>query len=444
MTRRTLLTLFVFQFALSVCAQDNAANCATSSFAQQMDSIIALKQQADKLSALGNAVVPTNPYYHRLLLGGTLYNGAVNSMMDLDWTMGESEKRASSLSLDVDYTHDDAANIVEATDRHLAAVYVNNPSLITSTEEDLEREGGFHEGFAHPIEPTAKLAERAVPIDLGSDIEDPIEVKARRPKFWTLKGNGSIQFSQNYYSANWYQGGEKSYAELSEFTFEANFDNKQKILWENKLEVQLGFQTSTDTVHNIKVTNNLLRLTSNLGYQAAKNWYYTASVVGYTQIMRYYDTNAYTYSTSFASPLDLTISVGMTYKFNTKNDMFSGSLMLSPIAYNMRYVGLDSLRSHYNVPEGKKAYHNFGPSATLNFTFVPCKNVTWESRLYYFTNLSYVDMEWENTFTFTINKYLSTKLFLYPRFDDSCEAYKGEHGYFMFKEWLSLGLSFDF
>ncbi len=442
--RVTLLLLLISVISLSANAQDAVADDVQHDFSSQMDDLIAQKQQADRLSWLNNAEVPTNPYYHRLLLGGTLYNGAVNRMMGLDWTMGESEKRGSSLSLGVDYLHNDAAAIEDATDRQLAAIYVNHPDLITSTEEDLAREGGFHEGFAHPIEPKAKLAERAVPIDLGSDIEDPIEPTAKRPKFWTLKGSGSIQFSQNYYSDNWYQGGEKSYAELSEFTFEANFDNKQKILWENKLEVQLGFQTSTDTVHSIKVTNNLLRLTSNFGYQATKNWYYTASVVGYTQIMRYYDTNAYTYSTCFASPLDLTISVGMTYKFNTKRDIFSGSLLLSPIAYNMRYVGLDSLRSHYSVPEGKKAYHNFGPSATLNFTLVPCKNVTWESRLYYFTNLSYVDIEWENTFTFTINKYLSAKLFMYPRFDDSCEAYKGKHNYFMFKEWLSLGLSFDF
>ena len=48
--------------------------------------------------------------------------------------------------------------------------------------------------------------------------------------------------------------------------------------------------------------------------------------------------------------------------------------------------------------------------------------------------------------TFTINKYLSSKLFVYPKIDDSSKGYKSEDmdKYFMFKEWLSLGLNYSF
>ena len=50
-------------------------------------------------------------------------------------------------------------------------------------------------------------------------------------------------------------------------------------------------------------------------------------------------------------------------------------------------------------------------------------------------------MEWENTFTFVVNKYISTNLFLYPRFDDGVKR-DDKYGYFQFKEYVSLGFSY--
>ena len=52
-------------------------------------------------------------------------------------------------------------------------------------------------------------------------------------------------------------------------------------------------------------------------------------------------------------------------------------------------------------------------------------------------------MEWENTFTFVVNKYISSNLFLYPRFDDGA-ARDGKHGYWQMKEYISLGFSYGF
>ena len=57
-------------------------------------------------------------------------------------------------------------------------------------------------------------------------------------------------------------------------------------------------------------------------------------------------------------------------------------------------------------------------------------------------------IEWENTFELRVSKYISANLFLYPRFDDSNDKYRaGENHdgtFLMFKEWLSLGLNYDF
>ena len=70
--------------------------------------------------------------------------------------------------------------------------------------------------------------------------------------------------------------------------------------------------------------------------------------------------------------------------------------------------------------------------------------------------MKYTLIECENKINFTINKYLSTNLFFYPRFDDTkyFNLRENEDGtlqegsarktHWMFKEWLSLGLSYDF
>ena len=71
------------------------------------------------------------------------------------------------------------------------------------------------------------------------------------------------------------------------------------------------------------------------------------------------------------------------------------------------------------------------------------KNVSWRSRFYYFTDYSKSQIEWENTFSFTINKYLKGSIFLYPRFDDSRQRQEGE-SYFQFSEQLLFGLEFNF
>ena len=72
------------------------------------------------------------------------------------------------------------------------------------------------------------------------------------------------------------------------------------------------------------------------------------------------------------------------------------------------------------------------------------KNEQWNTRLEWFSDFKYTNIEWENTFTFTINKYLTSKLFLYPKFIDNNTKYRRENGsYWMFREWLSMGLSYS-
>ena len=67
--------------------------------------------------------------------------------------------------------------------------------------------------------------------------------------------------------------------------------------------------------------------------------------------------------------------------------------------------------------------------------------------MYWMSNFDYNIWEWENTIDFTVSKLITTSLYLYPRFDNSNEKYKNNSRfdtYMMFKEWLSLGLKYNF
>ena len=281
---------------------------------------------------------------------------------------------------------------------------------------------------------------------LGAELDEEVELVTRRPNFWKLSGSGSLHFTQNYFSENWYQGGEDNYSFLGLLTLKAIYDNKKNIQWENTLEGRLGFQTTgeSDDYHSLKPTDNLLRLTTKFGYKAYKKLFYTTQVQAYTQIVPLYAANTDDIKTDFLSPLNLTVSVGLDYKFETRNQKFKGNVYLAPCAYNMQYVNRLELAKNHGIEEGHHAFHNFGPSITVNAKWQIVKNVSWSTRMYWISDFSYTNIEWENTFNFTINKYLSAKLFVYPRFDDSnSKSDKEKQNYMMFKELLSLGVSYE-
>jgi hypothetical protein len=143
---------------------------------------------------------------------------------------------------------------------------------------------------------------------------------------------------------------------------------------------------------------------------------------------------------AFASPANLIFSIGMDYK--VKNKKIDFSLLLSPLAYNMRYVGDRRVdETSYGLKAGDKFLHIYGSKMTSTWTWKMISSISWTSRLYYFTDYKSAEAEWENTFNFLLNKYLSAQLFLHGRFDDKVTPKAGE-SYFQLKEYLSFGINY--
>ena len=393
-------------------------------------------------SGVTDSVVSYAPVYFRMFTPPTLYDAPIRQAFGFSW---EPSLPGRAVSYPTLATYDDEErSVLEEGNRMLMQTYVNRPWLIRSTEDEMELAGGLAQEKSPVLPEEAQLIDNEMTVDLTDDV-DSVQLVVRRPNFWKVRGDYSFQFTQNYFSENWYQGGDNNYTMLALFTMEANFNNKQNVQWDNKLEMRLGFQTSkTDEKHKFKTNDDLLRFTTKIGYKATSHWFYTLQVQAYTQFYPSYNANSDVVSSDFMSPFNLVISLGMDYKLELKR--FKGSANLAPVAYNFRSVSRKALYGNFGLEEGKNKYHNFGPNITVNYSWEIWKNIKWDARIYWFSNMESTDIEWENTFTFTINKFLNSKLFLYPRIDDSSENYRKESNgsYFMFKEWFSLGLNYSF
>ena len=116
---------------------------------------------------------------------------------------------------------------------------------------------------------------------------------------------------------------------------------------------------------------------------------------------------------------------------------------VSPFSVNFKYVDRLYLATSFGLKEGRHTKFEYGSNITVTYTWNIWKNIQWTGRIYYFTDYSKAQLEWENTFNLRINKFLTTKLFLYPRFDDSAARQEGR-SYFQFNENLSVGLDVSF
>ena len=433
MNFRLFLMAFLLCAVCSVHGQSRHARRAphvekpdTSIVAAYVDSLLSYKAKSDSLFRLRDSLEIEPARDNRLFkmfAPLTFYYSVAGDMMGL----GDSGRD------DVETAVGDA----------LMAAYLRRPDRVVTTEDELVEAGELHEELTKPLKHTVEYVRHddVVP-DESPDF--PIDIVVEKPNFWTFSGDYYLQFLQNFVSGNWYKGGESNYSMLASATLQANYNNKQKVKFENKLELKLGFQTSRgDTLHSLKTSEDLIRYTGKLGLQATKNWYYTLQLIAYTQFMRGYKSNDPKVYSDILSPLNLNLSLGMSYSVKAFNDKLTGSIQLAPLAYNFRYVGRKSLATQYGLDEGEHTMNDFGSECTFDLTWEFSELIKWKTRLYGYTTYKRTELEWENTITFQFNKFISSNLFIYPRFDDGTSR-DDHHGYWQFKEYLSVGFAYSF
>lgn len=250
------------------------------------DSLVMSRMRIDSVLAHAAALSDTaDGRYYRLFVPLTFYHSAA--------------KRALGIFSDDD-SDDSAADAVDAA---MLRVYMSRPDLVLNTETRLEHAGTIRNDVEQMVRPEVEFADKAAPLpDEPEPV--PVEFAVHRPNFWTFGGDNSLQIMQNYVSENWHKGGESNYSMVGSVVLTANYNNKRKLKFENKLEMKLGYQTSpSDTLHKYKTNNDLLRYTGKLGLQAAKRWYYTVQLLAYTQFAKGLKSNKEKVFSDFMSPI---------------------------------------------------------------------------------------------------------------------------------------------
>ena len=419
----------------NVSAQRKSKKGAKQSHVQQVDtpqivknysdSLVVLRQQLDSIQRVNEALRSevTDGRYFRLYAPTTFYHSGANKLLSLNPNTGD--------------------DVTDAVDQAMMALYLRRPDLVKNNESRLREIGSLREDVNQELTQEVELTEKAAPVPEEPEAV-PIGLVVVKPNFWKFKGDGYLQFLQNYVSGNWHKGGESNYSAVGSLTFDLNYNDKDRVTFENKLEMKLGFQTSrTDTVHKFKTNNDLLRFTSKLGLQAHKRWYYTLQLLAYTQFARGFKANDEFVYSDFFSPFKMNVGIGMEYKVEAFNKRLTGNLNFLPLSFNFMYVGRDALVSRNGIEGDHHTLEDFGSQFTANLQWKITDQISYKTRFYANTSYHRTLIEWENQFELKVSKYISANLFLYPRYDDS-NMRDDELGYFQFQEYSSLGISYSF
>lgn len=425
MKRNFLITLFL-TICLGAIAQVSHPVSVRSDERPSMDKIQAY---VDSLNALKDSVFTSKKL--KIRREQRLRRNDMRLFLPLTYYGNVAEKL---------FTRDRSDNPILSELMHL---YLTRPDLVRGTDRMVQQQQTKLDDINAPIHHDPVLVEK-VPETPVEPTTVPVEVMVKRPNFWTFNGDYALQFLQNYVSGNWYRGGESNFSALASLVMQANYNNKQKLKWENRLELKYGLQSSrSDSLHSFKSTEDLIRLTSKLGLQATKRWYYTVQFIGNTQFSRSYRSNDPKVYSAFAAPLNINLSIGMDYSVDWMNHRLKGNFHLAPLAYNMKYTRMLELTRRLGMEDGRHFLHDFGSEFTVDLEWKMMESLTWKTRLYGYSTYKRTELEWENTFTFRFNRYISSRVFIYPRFDDGVRR-DDHYAFWQLKEFASIGFQYSF
>lgn len=316
------------------------------------------------------------------------------------------------------------------------------PTLITRREGDL---------LAHRIDMTTVGSSKpAVDAAIntpfaGVNASDQLHGVTLGRKYWFPGLESNIQFSQTYISPNWHKGGNSALALHSKQLLRLSYE-KDKVNWLNELEWRIGLNAEIrDSLQGYNISDDLLRLRSNLGIKAFKGWYYSLDVEARTQAFEQKSEDKTVIYSAFASPLTLTAGLGMKWVVDNKSKTHYGrrfrlDLNIAPLAYDFKWSARKDIdMTRHGFDEGKNIYSAIGSMLRANMIWDFTDTFAWESRLYYNTSYKRVETEFENSLIFAFNRYFSTRVNVLLRYDDAVPLTPENRSRLQIYEMLTVG-----
>lgn len=260
---------------------------------------------------------------------------------------------------------------------------------------------------------------------------------------WRTEANLSLQLTQNYATENWHQGAANAFSMLWAAKAFANY-KKNNISWENNAEWRMGVSTvSEDTLRKMNTTDDIFLIYSKLGYQVHAQWYVALFTDFRTNFFPNFKKNSTQMNATFLTPIRYTVGIGVDYK--PLKDL---SINLSPATYKLVYANIsDATRvdvTEYGIEPGKNILNEIGSSVRVEWKWKPLREIELETKFYFFTNYKQIETELEIDVDFIINRYLSAKLILHPRYDGTIEEVTNQKSKLQFKELISVGFAHTF
>lgn len=285
--------------------------------------------------------------------------------------------------------------------------------------------------------------QRAIVKDIQEDRLDIERALRYNDSPWKYELNLSLQITQNYATDNWYQGAVNAFAMLAGVKGKLNY-KKGNLSWENVGEWRYGLSSiSGDSLRFINTTDDVFRINSKVGYQVHKYLYLSSVAELRTNLMPSWRKNTHELASSFLTPVRFTWGVGIDYKPVKGLD-----INISPATYKLVYA-LNANPEQVNVTDygieaGKNNLNELGSSVRVDWKWRPVREIIVEANFYFFTNYKRIETELEVDVDFIINRYLSAKVMLHPRYDSTVEIDPTRKTNIQFKEFISIGFSHTF
>ena len=276
---------------------------------------------------------------------------------------------------------------------------------------------------------------------------------------WKKGGNVSLNFAQTSLS-NWAAGGENSLSLGSSANLYANY-KKNKMIWENYAFMAYGIVKAGDR-KSIK-NSDQINIGSRVGYEMAKNWYYTAAMLGKTQFAPGYSYSADTIKISnFVAPAYLFLSLGLDYKPSSRLSVsFSPAMGKATfVNSNNQTILLSAGISQDMIDNHKKARYEFGGGIVFNLSGdYFSKKVSYSSQLELFSNYfdepENIDVVWDFQFRIALTRFISAGVRINMMHYDHQKTFAKEwvdgeyktvqHGAkLQVKEYFEIGLLYSF
>lgn len=324
-------------------------------------------------------------------------------------------------------------------------LFYNHPELVHYSLSMLPEAPPQYQAVIDPSDLSVSI--REVVQEPGAPTIEAEKVKRRH---WLRKFNASLQFSQAYVSPNWYQGGNNNLNALGQIYYNVKLNEvfHPNLLFETTLQYKLGMNNAPDdSIHAYNISDDIFQINTTFGIKAAHRWYYSFTGQFKTQLLNSYKSNTTDLKSSFLSPGELTAGIGMTYAYQNKPKTFSFDASIAPVSYNLKTcINTKMNPGNYGIEEGHKTVSHFGSTAELKLSWRISHNISFNSRLFTFTDYESFQADWENTLAFEINKFLTTQIYCHARYDTRTPYDPDEEKWkkLQVKEIFSIGFAYKF